>query len=280
MELLQLSYFQVVARLEHMTRAAEELDVTQPSLSRSITQLEREIGAPLFDRHGRGLQLNQFGRMFLEHVNGVLRELEAATREVRDSAGLEQGSVSLAAGALHWLPEVLLPFLSTHPGVRFRLAQRSLREMIHLLNDGEIDYCFLPAIPETPRTRWHHLRTAPISLVVPSSHRLANRMSVELQEVGKEEMILGKPRDVLRETMEGYFGRAGVTASVTCEADEPAAVEDFVAAGLGVGFIPALLKPTPHHDLTKWVPISNPTCVLTLGIAWNQDRYLSCGASV
>lgn len=278
MELLQLSYFRVVARLEHMTRAAEELNVTQPSLSRSIARLEREIGVPLFTRHGRGVRLNQFGTAFLGHVDRVFRELDAATARLRDMGGLERGTVSLAAGALHWLPEVLRPFLAIHPEVRFRLAQRSLPEMVRLLEDGEIDYCFLPSIPATPRVRWRHLRTAPISLIAPSSHRLAGRPSVALGELADEEMILGKPGDVLRETMDHYFRQVGIAPLVACEADEPAAVEGYVAAGLGVAFIPGLQKPTPRHDLTASVPIVDPACELTLGIAWNGDRYLSLAA--
>ncbi len=66
MDLLQLKYFQVAAQLEHMTRAAERLSIAQPSLSQSIAKLEEELGVPLFDRQGRRIQLNQFGRVFLK----------------------------------------------------------------------------------------------------------------------------------------------------------------------------------------------------------------------
>lgn len=121
----------------------------------------------------------------------------------------------------------------------------------------------------------------PASSVVPSSLRLAGQADVqlaELAELADEEMILGKPGDVLRETMEDYFRQVGTTPRVVCEADEAAAVEDYVAAGLGVAFISGLLKPTPRHVQTAWVLIIDPACVLTLGIAWNQDRYLSLEA--
>lgn len=277
-ELLQLSQFRVVAQLQHMTRAAEELNVTQPSLSRTIGRLEREIGVPLFDRHGRGLELNDYGRLFLGHINRIFREVDAAITELRDVGGLEQGGVSIAAGALHWLPDVLKPFLASYPHVRFRLAQRSLFEMVRLLEDGEADYCFLPDVPLSPRTSWRHLRTAPISLVVSASHRFAGRVSVKLEELGDEDLILGKPGDVLRETMDAYFRQVGITPRVACEADEPAAIEDFVAVELGLAFIPGLTKPTPDHGLTPRLPISDPACALTLGIAWNEDRYLSLAA--
>ncbi len=278
MELLQLSQFQVVARLEHMTRAAEELNITQPSLSKAIKRLEREVGVELFDRQGRGIRLNQFGAAFLTRLERVFRELNAATDELRDLAGLERGTVSLAAGALHWLPDVLLPFRAAYPEVRFRLYQRSLAELHGLLERGEIDFCFVPAASTTRAIHWRHLQTEEISLVVPSCHRFAGRPSVSLRDVSQEEMVLGKPGDVLREIMNGYFRQAGFAPRVACEADEPAAVEDYVAAGLGVAFIPGLLKPLPRHEMTSWVRITEPVCQLTVGIAWNETRYLSLAA--
>jgi len=283
-ELLQLSYFQVVARLEHMTRAAEELNITQPSLSKAMNRLEREIGVPLFDRQGRGIRLNQYGARFLEHVEQVFRQLNAATDEIRDTAGMDNATVSLAAGALHWLPDVLRPFQAAHPAVRFRLFQRSLAELHQLLETGEIDFCFVPAAPAAPSApampvvHWHHLRTEDIFLVVPSSHRFADQASVSLREVAQEDMILGKRGDVLREIMEGYFQQTGFTPRVACEADEPAAVEDYVAAALGVAFIPGMIRPLPNHDMTSWVRITEPMCQLTMGIAWNEIRYLSQAA--
>lgn len=278
MELLHLSYFQAVARLEHVTRAAEELGISQPVLSKAINRLERELGVPLFDRQGRGIRLNRFGAAFLDHVERVFRELDAATGELSDLAGMERGTVSLAAGALHWLPDVLRPFIAAHPAVRFQLTQQSMAELRHLLETGAVDLCFVPAAPESATLRWRHLQTEEVFLVVPSGHRLAGRPSVALRELGQEEMVLGRPGDCLREVMDGYFREAGLVPRVACEADEPAAVEDFVAAGLGVAFVPGLEKPLSRHEMTSWVRITEPRCLFTMGMAWNEARYLSQAA--
>ena len=278
MELAQLAQFRAVAQHEHMTRAAEELNVTQPSLSRTIARLERELGVPLFDRRGRGLRLTAYGTAFLRHVDRVFQELDDAVTELRDMSGLERGVVTLAAGALHWLPPVLEPFLAVHPEVRFRLSRQSLPELVRLVDDGEVDFCFLPDVPLAAGTAWRHLRTAPIALMVLSSHHLATRSEVALSELAGEEVILGRPGDILRETMEDYFREAGFRPRIASEVDEPAAVSDFVAAGLGVAFIPALVDLTPPHENTARVAITDPPCQLTLGIAWKRDRYLSLAA--
>ena len=278
MELVQLSQFRVIARLEHMTRAAEELNVTQPSLSRTLARLEHELGVPLFDRRGRGLRLTEYGAVFLRHVDRVFQELEDATTELRDMGGMERGQVTLSAGALHWLPPVLEPFLAAHPEVRFRLSRQSLPELIRQIEDGEVDFCFLPDVPLRAGIAWRHLRTAPIALMVPTSHRLAGRSGVSLTELAGEEVILGRPGDILRETMEDYFRQAGFRPQIASEVDEPAAVSDFVAAGLGVAFIPGLLELTPPHDFTARVTVTDPPCRLTLGLAWSRERYLSLAA--
>lgn len=95
MDLLQLKYFQVVARLEHMTRAAEELHISQPSLSKMISRLEKHLGVPLFDRHGKQIRLNRFGKIFLNRVDRVFAELEEGQYELADLTGLERGEADL-----------------------------------------------------------------------------------------------------------------------------------------------------------------------------------------
>src|SRR5258708_33114532 len=111
MDLLQLKYFQAVAQLEHMTRAAEQLSIAQPFLSQSIAKLEEDLGVPLFDRQGRRIQLNQFGKVFLKRVERVFVELDEGRREVADLAGLEHGLIALAVASTQPLPDLLSAFL-------------------------------------------------------------------------------------------------------------------------------------------------------------------------
>lgn len=95
MDLLQLKYFQTVARLEHMTQAAKALSIARPSLSQTIAHLEDELGIPLFERQGRRIRLNAFGRALLLHVERLFRELDEARQELADLAGTEHGQIAL-----------------------------------------------------------------------------------------------------------------------------------------------------------------------------------------
>src|SRR5580704_1204550 len=129
MELQQLKYFREVAKLEHVTRAAEKLFVSQSAISRAVTQLEEELGVPLFYRQGRAVVLSRYGCLFLEHVNRALSVLESGKRLLSEQTGEESGTVSL--GFLHSLgvemvPRLIKEYRRTHPMLQFiLLVQRS-----------------------------------------------------------------------------------------------------------------------------------------------------------
>jgi len=277
MNLLQLSQFRVLARVQHMTRAAEELYIAQPSLSKTIKSLEKEVGAPLFDRTSRQIRLNQAGEIFLARVNQAFSALEEGQKEVRDIARRDSGEVTLAAAALHWMPEPLRQFQAKHPKIQFRLLQRSSAEMRHLLEAGEIDFAFLPP-GDAPEAQWQHLITEEILLIVPCSHRLAGRKSVPLAEAAAEAVVIARTGDVVRDIMENACREAGTALQVTCEADEPGATRDFVKSGMGAAFIPALIKRQQGDEGLAWVPLTDPVCRITLGLAWHMSHYLSGAA--
>lgn len=198
MDILQLRYFHAVARSEHMTKAAEEMGITQPSLSKTIHRLEHEIGVPLFDRQGRSIRLNKFGRVFLEHVETVLRALDEGQRKVRDMASIEGGEVLLAAAALHWFPDLLHRFRIQHPSIHFQLFQRPLAEMAERLETGACDFCFQSIPLIKAGIEWQPLLTEDIFLVVSSAHQLAKRKQIPLSAVAEEAVVIEQVGNGLR----------------------------------------------------------------------------------
>lgn len=277
MDLLQLKYFQVVAHMEHMTRAAEKLYIAQPSLSQSIAKLEEELGVPLFDRQGRRIHLNQFGRAFLKRVERIFRELDEGKREVADLAGLEEGSIALAVASTQPLPDLLSGFLSRHPHVRFRLfQQQSLATVVQQLERGEIDLCVSSPPIEKPGITWVPLLTEEIFLLVPAGNPLARRGSIRLIEAAHESFIGLKPGHGLRDLMDEFCKRAGFVPDVVFEGDESATVRGLVTAGLGVTFVAAQTLPhgLPEQSMVL-LRIEEPVCQRTIGLAWLEDRYLS-----
>ncbi len=279
MELLQLRYFQTVAQTEHMTKAAEELSIAQPSLSKTIRRLEKEIGVPLFDRQGRSIKLNQFGKAFLEHVEVLFLELEEGRHRVRDMAGLEYGEISLAAASLHWLPELLHRFQLLHPAVHFRLSQCPPNEMPQQLETGTYDFCFLSTPLLKPHIKWKTLLTEEILLVVPSDHQFAKRASIPVCEIAKEGLMTEKAGGDLRSLIDNFCQQAGFTPRIAYEIDgEPSLLLGFVKAHLGVAFVPALAQKQIEEENLRSLHLTDPDCQRTFGMAWHQEHYLSHAA--
>lgn len=279
MELLQLQYFRTVARLEHITKAAQELRIAQPALSKTIARLEEDIGVPLFDRHGRQIRLNSYGKAFLERVEAALMLLEEGRKEVSELAGLEHGGIHLATSTLDRLAEPIGKFLALHPKVQFRITQASLKEMAQLVETGEVDLCFTP-LP-TDRTgiqtelRAIAVLSEEVYLAVPPDHRLAKRKSIRLSEVASERFIGYKEGIPFQQMNEDFFRAAGFTPNFVCRVDEPSAISSLIQAGLGVGLVGNCAGPNNSLHILR---IEQPVCRRHFHLVWHERRYLSVAA--
>src|SRR5690242_6637619 len=243
MDLLQLRYFQAVARHQHVSRAAAELRVAQPALSRAIARLEAELGVPLFDRRGRRVRLNRFGAMFLARAGRALDELDQGQHELRDAAGLAQGTVAVAAETLRMLSGLVAGFLAGHPGVRFRLFQSPAPAMAAQLQAGEVDLCLAsqpllgPALASAGLVSIE-LLSEEVLLAVPPSHRLAGRTRAGVGELAGEPFVTTRPGYWQRVLSDRLF----TDAVIVCEGDEPYVIQGLIRAGLGSGLSPAMAR--------------------------------------
>ncbi|ASS66927.1 MULTISPECIES: LysR family transcriptional regulator [unclassified Paenibacillus] len=275
MELLQLQYFQTVARLEHMTRAAEELKIAQPSLSKTISRLEDDLGVPLFDRQGRQLRLNSFGRAFLERVDKAFVELLEGRREIRQLAGLQEGSVTIAVSLPHLLPGLLGPFLTQFPLVRLRQRIGSSASMKRQLESGEADLILSSAIVEGKDVVWEPLYEEEIFLLAPASHRLSGQASVRLEALREERFISMNAGHDFRVLTDRLCGEAGFSPFTAFEGDEPQVIGNLVRRGLGVAFVPELSVNRPLSPELRLLKLAGPSCRRTIGMAFGSRRYLS-----
>lgn len=278
MELKQLRNFRAVAQAEHVTRAARQLGLSQPSLSRTIRRLEREIGVPLFDRQGRQIRLNPSGRVFLRQVESALHELEEGRREVVDRAGSGTGEVVLLATALRSLPELLRSFRAHHPRVGFRLTQAGASEMAEQLARGECDLSISSVPIEGPDLRSVPLMTEEILLALPPGHRFLGRTEADLREFADEPFVALRRGYDLRDLTDRFCQEAGFVPDVVCELNEPGAIRNMVAAGLGVAFLPEVSWRMVPEPVPRGLHIRRPNCWRTLRLVWRTERYESVAA--
>ncbi|WP_225821186.1 LysR family transcriptional regulator [Streptomyces naphthomycinicus] len=279
MDLLSLRYFQAVARHQHISRAAEELRVAQPSVSRTIIRLETELGAPLFDRQGRRIRLNERGAAFLARVERALAELDDACREAADTAGAGPGRVAVAAETLFQLAGVLSAFRARRPGVQVRLFQAPVDSMRRHLRAGEVDFAIASQPLAGPDVCSVELVREEVFLAVPPGHRLAGRESVAVAELAGEDFVSTRPGHWQRSLLERLFAHEGLTPRVVCEGDEAAATPGLIGAGLGVGLMPAVaLRALGTGGPVAWLRLDGADCHRTLTLVWRKGAYLSPAA--
>ncbi|MCC3775756.1 LysR family transcriptional regulator [Streptomyces sp. UNOB3_S3] len=279
MDLLSLRYFRAVARHQHISRAAEELRVAQPSLSRTIIRLESELGTPLFDRQGRRIRLNEHGAAFLRRVERALAELDDARREIADATGDGPGRVAVAAETLVQLGGVLAAFRARRPGVGVRLFQAPPDSMRRHLRSGEVDFAVASQPLAGPGLCAVELVREEVLLAVPPGHPLAGRERVTVAELADEEFVSTRPGHWQRALLERLFAREGLTPRVVCEGDEAAATPELIGAGLGLGLMPAVARQTlGGHSPVAWLRLDATDCHRTLTLVWRRDAYLSPAA--
>ncbi|WP_313890827.1 LysR family transcriptional regulator [Psychrobacillus sp.] len=280
MEWQRLEYFQTLANIQHMTRAAEILSISQPALSRSIASLEDEIGVPLFDRQGRSIVLNRYGMMFLQRVNRILNEMNDGLDEIQQLINPEQGEVSL--GFLHTLgtstvPNIIRAFHEQYPHITFQLKQNHTHIQLKQLKAGGLDLCLLASIEYEKPIKWTELWRDELFVIVPINHQLAKRESITLQEIVQESFISMKKGYALRNTTDGIFTEASLQPNITFEGDEVATVAGFVAAGLGFSILPDG-EDINTNKIAK-LRIQNMVCERVIGMAIVENRYLSPAAA-
>lgn len=278
MELLQLRYFQTTAKLEHITKAAQELNVSQLALSQTISRLEEDLGVPLFNREGRNIYLNDFGKAFLNRVNRIFQELNDGKRELLDLQESLEQSISITIALPYILPHLIVDFLKIYPKIKINQSIATTNEMKILLENSEVDFCFLTEEIHGEEIEWVTLIEEEIFLSVPPNHHLATRTSISLEEVANETFINRTSGYGFRDLTDQFCAQAGFKPYTPIELEEAGAILRLVEMGMGLSFTPELSLLRYSSPNTVEIPITYPICKRTIGIAWNKNRYLNKSA--
>lgn len=275
MELQQLKYFRAVAEQEHVTRAAEKLFVSQSAVSRAVTQLEEELGVPLFYRQGRAVVLSPYGRLFLEHVIRAFNVLESSKRLLSEQSGAETGTISLGflnSLGVEMVPRLIKEYRQRHSNVQFTLVQSSGKMLMEKLIEGGIDLCLsIHGVFEQSGVRWSHLLDEELIIAMPRTHRLAARRTLRMSELSSEPFLAVSSGDTLRTIFDKVCADSSLVPNIAFEAMNIGTLRGMIAAGLGIGLLPhapARIAGTVEIKLSQTRPIR------PLGIGWVEDRYL------
>ena len=271
----RLRQFAAVASAEHLTHAAEQLGVPQPTLSRTIAHLESDLGVPLFTRPGRNIRLTRHGRVLTDAAERALAILDDALDQVTGEADPAHGRVAFAF--LHTLgtdvvPRLLRDFSAEYPAIRFALVQDTSREMLGQLLAGGVDICLTVPVPASANVRSESLDEQRVDLVVPAGHPLARRQAIRLAEAAGEDFICTLPSNSLRIITDELCEAAGFVPRIVFESEQVATIRGLVGAGLGVALLPAGTELDPAATSVR---ITRPKAARTICVNWMADRELT-----
>lgn len=268
MDIVQLKYFETCANLENITKAAEQLNMVQPALSQSIRRLELELGVDLFDRLGRSVRLNNNGRILLKYTGQILSLLDSAKEELQEHVRQEKGTIRikiLCGSSL--IPELLSSFRMEYSEIKFILAQNN--------EDTEYDFCFTSTYNNIKPESSELLLDEEICLAVPHTHPLAEKESIELEEMEHDSFISLDEGKQLRILTDTFCNAVGFHPNIVFECDNPALVRSLIEAELGVAFVPRDSWNIGGGDKIKYLHIKRPVCVRSLFITWSEKQYIS-----
>ncbi|MDO8720302.1 MAG: transcriptional regulator CynR [Polaromonas sp.] len=279
MEIRQLRYFLDIAQTEHLTQSAQNLFVTQSTLSHGLRQLEQELDVTLFDRLGRGLKLSQAGAEFRVYATRALKEIEAGRMALADLSGLQSGTLTVGAFPTFLntvVPATVAAFSQAHPGVMVEVRDLRAGAIEALLLRGELDLgiAFHP-------TEHEEIETEPLFdermlLVVGASHPLARRRSLAMKALAGLPLALLPRSFATRRLIDASLRQADVVPSVRVEMDSVEALLGVCRFGDLASIVPeraARQAPDLHT-----IALTEPHMVRTAGILWRRGASRSAAA--
>jgi LysR family hca operon transcriptional activator len=257
MELRHLRYFVAVAETGSLTVAAERrLHTSQPSLSRQIRDLEDEVGAELFSRSARGVELTAAGRAFLDHARLALTQVDAATEAARRAAQPSKQVFALGfltGQEMTWLPRAMQVLRDELPNIDVTVSSHYSPDLADALARGKLDLAFLRAEPGFDLDYRVVSREKLIALM-PSDHPLTARAAVRAEDFKGEPFIMASNKaKVLHDVIKGYLKRSGVDVTPEHGVDNLAMAMSLVASTRGLALLPEYA-----NNLLPWSVVSRP----------------------
>lgn len=280
LSLRQVRYFIAVAENGSVTGAAQQLSVSQSTVTEAVKGLEDELGVQLIERQARGVALSYKGQQFLRHAHRIMAEVSDAQSALRSQeaplAGtLHLGVTTLVAG--YCLSDLLARFRRVFPAVQVNVVEDTRDYLEHLLLNGEIDVAVIIVsnLQDNVALETEALQTSNYHLWMPSGHRLLRSGPVSLKELAGDALIMLSV-DEVEEVTGRYWRQAGVRPKVAFRTRSVEAVRSLVATGAGVAVLPDLAyRPwSLEGDRIEAREIEETLPELTVGVAWRKGLAL------
>jgi LysR family transcriptional regulator, low CO2-responsive transcriptional regulator len=235
----QLKVFETVARLTSITRAAEELSLTQPTVSMQIKQLTQNIGVPLFEQIGKKLYLTESGQELLLTCREIFDRLARFEMKVADFQGMKQGKLKLSTitTTKYFIPRALAPFCKLYPGVEIALEITNHERILDRLNENLDDLYIISKIPERLDVALYPFLENPLVAIAHKTHPLAQEKNIPIARLNDEDFIMRERGSGTRAAVEQLFAKHDVSVKVRLELGGNEAIKQAISVGFGISVL-------------------------------------------
>jgi LysR family transcriptional regulator, transcription activator of glutamate synthase operon len=243
MDIARLQYFERVARVRSFTRAAQELHVAQPALSKQVALLERELGAKVFERRGHDISLTQVGQLLLRHVDQVLRAFSVMESDVEDFVRARPVQVVIGASPTAsrcLLPAVISRFALEYPHIALVIATKPSDRLLQDVADGRLDLAIGAVAAVAAEVKFQRVLDEDFALVISPSHPWADRSKVRFRELRNVDLVVPPMGLWYRDVVAPACARHGFSLKTRVELGDYETMRRLIRDGVGVGLMPRL----------------------------------------
>ncbi|MBD2680316.1 MULTISPECIES: LysR family transcriptional regulator [Nostoc] len=235
----QLKVFEAAARHSSFTRAAEELFLTQPTVSMQIKQLTKSVGLPLFEQVGKRLYLTEAGRELFATCRQIFDNIAQFEMKVADLKGLKQGQLKLAVitTAKYFIPRLLGKFCELYPGIDISLQVTNHEQILERMSQNLDDLYIMSQIPENMDITCQPFLENPLIVFAPLNHPLSQEKNIPIERLAEEPFIMREPGSGTRRAVQSLFDEQGVKVRVKLELGSNEAIKQAIVGGLGISVL-------------------------------------------
>ena len=280
LDLQQLQYFRTVARLQHITKAANELHISQPNLSNAIKRLETSLGVQLFERRNGRIFLSEYGKVYLEGVERAFECLETAENKLRAMQTQDpDNQVAIASSMQHYNEHMIEAFYDKNPGSPLQISQSvmPLDILLKQLREGHLDAAIIPETELTEDLQWTQMFFCRVGIFLNEEHPLAKQQIVNLIDL-KDEAFVCNNLGIGHDLTIRFCQKAGFQPKIRFESNDSGNIGKWLEDGRGIAFIPSydimtlysIDQDSPPGLIVK--PILEPMLQLNMGIVTHKGK--------
>lgn len=279
MDIRHLEYFIEVAKHLNFTKAANALHISQPSLSKTIKNMEEELGVPLFYRAFRQLELTDAGKALLQNAKKVLLAYEQLTSELNDVMDLKKGEIRIGIPPIigaAFCSNIISQYIDLYPLINVTLTEVGTKKIKDGIDDSSLDVGFVCNNPHYYKgVKSIPILKDPLKLVAHKNHPLCEKKTISLAELEHESFIMYRQDFSLYDSIIERCQANGFFPNIVCESSQKDFIIEMVETKLGIALLPSQICRKLENETIKAIPFENPEIFLELGMIWKKDKYLS-----